>query len=88
MIWCTADQDLHWHCQKYFHFSFFALVQRPLLVDVDIYTTTLILYSSLNYNLIDTKLGTLVHLLIFYQPSKLAMWPEKIDISVACTILY
>ena len=61
-----------------FNFSCFACFHRPLLVDVDIYTTTLILYNSINYNLIDTKLGTQVHLFILYQPSKLATWSEKI----------
>ena len=51
------------------HFSFFAYSHRPLLDDADIYTSTLMIpCNSLNYDLIDTKLGTIVHLLIIYQP--------------------
>ena len=35
----------------------------------DIYTSTLILCNPLNYDLIDTKLGTMLHLLLFYDSS-------------------
>ena len=40
-------------------FDFCAYSHRPLLDNVDIYTSTLILCNSLNYNMIDTKLGTM-----------------------------
>ena len=53
------------------HFRFFRILRRPLLHDADIYTSTLILYNSLNYILIDTKLGTILHLLFFYQYSEI-----------------
>ena len=53
------------------HFRIFRILRRPLLHDADIYTSTLILYNSLNYNLIDTKLGTTLHLLFFYHYSEL-----------------
>ena len=53
------------------HFRFFHILRRPLLPDADIYTSTLILNNSLNYNLIDTKLGTILHLLFFYHYSDL-----------------
>ena len=53
------------------HFRFFRILCRPLLHDVDIYTSTLILYNSLNYNLIDTKLSIIFHLLFFYHYSEL-----------------
>ena len=53
------------------HFRFFRVLRRPLLHDADIYTSTLILYNSLNYNLIDTKLDTILHLLFFYHYSEL-----------------
>ena len=54
-----------------YHFRFFRILHRPLLHDADIYTTTLILYNSLNYTLIDTKLGTILNLLFFYYSSEL-----------------
>ena len=44
---------------------------RPLLDNADIYASTLILCTSLYYNLIDTKTGTMVHLLLFYHSSQL-----------------
>ena len=53
------------------HFHFFRILRRPLLHDADIYTSILILYNSLNYNLIDTKLGTILHPLFFYHYSEL-----------------
>ena len=46
-------------------------LRTPLLHDADIYTSTLILYNSLNCNLIDTKLGTMVYLLLFCHSSEL-----------------
>ena len=54
-----------------FCFLFFTYSLRPLVNNVDIYTSTLILCNSLNYNMINTKLCTLVHLLILYQLSEL-----------------
>ena len=43
----------------------------PLLENADIYTSTLILCNSLNYNLIDIKLGTILHLSFFYHSAEL-----------------
>ena len=47
---------------------FMVLLQALIIDDVDIYMhLILILCNSLNYNLIYTKLGTMVYLLILYQ---------------------
>ena len=47
-----------------------------------IYTSsTLILRNSLNYHLIDTKLGTMIHLLILYYTPELN--GQNVNISVA-----
>ena len=66
-------------------FLFFAYSRRPLLDDANIYTSTLILYNSLNYNLIDAKLGTIVHILIF-SIILLSYMPKNIGISVALIV--
>ena len=67
-----GNSGLYLCCQKIlFMFSVFAYSYRPLLDDMDVYAFTLILCNSLNYNLIDTKLSTIVHLLILYYPSEL-----------------
>ena len=64
-----TDLRFCWCIKK--SFSFFCILRSPLLHDADIYTSTLILYNSLNYNLIGTKLGTILHLLFFYHYSEL-----------------
>ena len=63
-----AELNYRWHHQKIFVFR---ILRTPLLHDADIYTCTLILYNSFNCNLIDTKLGTILYLLFFYQYSEL-----------------
>ena len=52
-------------------FSFITYFHRPSLDNMDVYTSTLILCNSLIYIISNTKLDTMVHLLIFYHPSKL-----------------
>ena len=54
-----------------FCFLFFRIPHGPLLENADIYTSTLILCNSLNYNLIDIKLGTILHLSLFYHSAEL-----------------
>ena len=65
----------------------FAYSRKPLLDNVDIYTSSLkqILCNSLNCYLIDTKFGTMVHLLILYQPSELY---GQIPWYQCCVVLY
>ena len=70
VYWQSRFKFLFVPSKNHFHF-FFRILRGPLLRDADIYTSTLILYNSLNYNLIDTKLGTILHLLFFYHYSEL-----------------
>ena len=80
MYTSTADSGL---CRLIF---IFAYSHKPLSDTVDIYfPTALILCNSINYNPIDTKLGTMVHLLIHYQPPEL--YGQKHLISVLCSIV-
>ena len=75
VVWCmytgTANSNFHRCQQNRISFSFFAYSRRPLLDNAGIYTSTLILCNSLNYSLIDTKLGTMLHLLLFYHSFEL-----------------
>ena len=88
VVWCVytgrADLNFRWRHQNIF--VFFRILCTPLLHDADIYTSTLILYNSFNYNLIDTKLGSILHLLFFYQYSELYVWPN-ILVSVLYSIV-
>ena len=65
----TSTADLNFRRCHQNKVSFFAYSRRRLLYNAVIYTSTLILCNSLNCNLID--LGTMVYLIILYQPSKL-----------------
>ena len=75
MVWCvytgTADSNFRRRQQNKILFSFFRILHRPLLDNADIYTSTLILCNSLSYSLIDTKLGTMLYLLLFYHSFEL-----------------
>ena len=53
------------------HFHFLHIPAGPYSENTHIYTSTLILCNSLNYTLIDTKLCTILHLLLFYHSSEL-----------------
>ena len=64
----TADSNVR---RRQHDKIFFAYSHGPLLENADIYTSTLILCNSLNYNLIDIELGTILHLPFFYHSSEL-----------------
>ena len=66
-----ANSNFCRHHQNKILFSFFRIPRRVLLDNGDIYTSTLIFCNSLNANLINTKVGTVVHLLLFYHPFEL-----------------
>ena len=53
----------------------------PTVLERVIYTSTLILRNSLNYHLIDIKLGIRIHLLILYYTPELN--GQNVDINVA-----
>ena len=59
VIWCvyngSANPGLRCHHQKNYFVSFFASSCIPLLDVVDIYTSTLIIYNSLNNNMFDNQ---------------------------------
>ena len=75
MVWCMYTSTANWvfvGANKIkFCYLFFAYSSRPLLENADIYTSTLILCNSFNYNLIDTKLNTIFDLLFFYHSFEL-----------------
>ena len=85
VVWCmhtgTADSNFR-RCQQKIVFFFFAYSRRPLLDNADICTSTLILCKSLNYSLIiDTKLGTMLYILLFCR--SLSYAAKTIGITVA-----
>ena len=69
MVWClctgAANQFRSLLAPSKSHL-FFTYSHRPILDDADIFTSSLLLYNSFKYNLIDTKLDAMVHLPITY----------------------
>ena len=85
MVWCvytgTADSNFRTRQQNKISFSFFRIPRGPLLENADIYTSTLILCNLLNYDLINIKLGTILHLSFFYHSAELYM-AKTVGISI------